>query len=60
MKTKEELDKIKEEAESLNRKMSELTDEELEEVAGGMKIMVVDDDSNWFRKFVDFLFKIRK
>ena len=35
MKTKEELNALKEEFKDLNKKLSELTDEELEEVAGG-------------------------
>lgn len=35
MKTKEELDALKEEVKSLNAKLAELTEEELEEVAGG-------------------------
>ena len=35
MKTKEELNALKEEVEALNRKLAELTEEELEEVAGG-------------------------
>ena len=37
MKTKEELNTIKEEVESLNEKLAELTDEELEQVTGGIK-----------------------
>ena len=35
MKTKEELNAIKEEIEALNRKLAELTDEELEQITGG-------------------------
>ena len=35
MKTQEELNEIKEEVEALNRKLHELTDEELEQVSGG-------------------------
>ena len=35
MKTKEELDTLKEEVETLNKKLAELTEEELEQVAGG-------------------------
>ena len=34
-KTKDELNALKEEAETLNRKLHELTDEELEQVSGG-------------------------
>lgn len=36
MKKKEELNVIKEEIESLNTKLAELTEEELEQVAGGI------------------------
>ena len=35
MKTKEELNEIKEEIEKLDKKLRELTDEELEQVTGG-------------------------
>ena len=35
MKTKEELNALKEEVETLNAKLAELTDEELEQVTGG-------------------------
>ena len=35
MKSKEELNIIKEEVESLNEKLTELTEEELEQVVGG-------------------------
>ena len=35
MKTKDELSAIKEEVDALNKKLSELTEEELAEVAGG-------------------------
>ena len=36
MKTKEELDALKEEVAILNKKFNELTEEELEQVAGGL------------------------
>lgn len=36
MKTKEELNVLKEEVETLSRKLHELTDEELEQVSGGL------------------------
>ena len=36
MKTKEELNALKEEVETLNKKLCELTDEELEQVSGGV------------------------
>ena len=35
MKTKEELNALKEEIETLNKKLAELTEEELKQVAGG-------------------------
>ena len=35
MKTKEELNALKEEVETLNKKLEELTEEELEQVTGG-------------------------
>ena len=35
MKTKEELNALKEEVETLNKKLAELTDEELAQVSGG-------------------------
>ena len=35
MKTQEELNELREEVETLNRKLDELTDEELSQVAGG-------------------------
>ena len=37
MKTKEELNALKEEVETLNKKLHELTDEELAQVSGGLK-----------------------
>ena len=37
MKTKEELDALKEEVEAVNEKLKELTPEELEQVNGGTK-----------------------
>ena len=36
MKTKEELNKLKEEFETLNKKLAELTEEELKQVSGGL------------------------
>ena len=37
MRTKEELSTLKEEVETLNKKLCELTDEELEQVSGGFQ-----------------------
>ena len=39
-KTKEELNKIKEEVEAVNEKLQELTEEELEQVTGGIKLEI--------------------
>ena len=36
MKTKEELNTLKEEVETLNKKLAELSDEELEQIVGGV------------------------
>ncbi len=38
MKTKEELNKIKEEIETLNRKLAELTEDEVKQIIGGSSI----------------------
>ena len=38
MKTKEELNALKEEVETLNKKLAELTDEELAQVSGGVSL----------------------
>ena len=40
MKTKEELNALKEEVETLNKKLAELTEEELEQVSGGQRIPI--------------------
>ena len=40
MKTKEELSEIKEEVEKLDKKLHELTEEELEQVTGGIPPIV--------------------
>ncbi len=37
MKTKEELNALKEEVETLNKKLAELSEEELKQVSGGVK-----------------------
>ena len=41
MKTKEELNKLKEEVETLKSKLAELNEEELEQVAGGLKFVPI-------------------
>ena len=48
MKTKEELNALKEEVENLNKKLSELTDEELEQVTGGGKRIFALTTKSWF------------
>ena len=45
MKTKEELNALKEEVETLNRKLHELSDEELAQVSGGETVRP-DHDPN--------------
>ena len=42
MKTKEELNDLKEEVETVSRKLAELTDEELAQVAGGVLPDIID------------------
>ena len=42
MKTKEELNALKEEVEALNKKLHELTDEELAQFSGGYKKVPVE------------------
>ena len=44
MKTKQELENIKEEIEKLNAELHELTDEELEQVTGGGKPKLIHED----------------
>ena len=51
MKTKKELNEIKEEIEKLDKKLHELTEEELEQVTGGGK--AVSFDSLFVDLFVD-------
>lgn len=57
MKTTEELNTIKEELETLNEKLVELTDEELAQVTGGIKIDV-ENAPEWIRTIADLFFKI--
>ena len=40
MKTKEELNALKEEVETLNKKLRELTEEELAQVSGGARLIL--------------------
>ena len=43
MKTKEELNALKEEVEALNKKLDELSEDELEQVSGGSTDESIDD-----------------
>ena len=44
MKTKEELNALKEKVEALNKKLHELTDEELAQVTGGVERHTLDEE----------------
>ena len=62
MKTKDELNALKEEVETVGRKLRALSDEELEQVIGGMTVVYKDPDpeeSSWWEKFLKLLFKTR-
>ena len=50
MKTKEELNALKEEVEAVNKKLAELTEEELEQVSGGI-------DFNLLRTLMGIIFE---
>ncbi|MBQ0143125.1 MAG: class IIb bacteriocin, lactobin A/cerein 7B family [Prevotellaceae bacterium] len=54
MKSKEELNELKKEVESVNEKLQELTEEELEQVTGGLAPLLVDEPSV-FGSTVDLL-----
>ena len=51
MKTKEELNALKEEVEALNKKLAELTEEELEQVTGGLSDEDKHKDGMWDKRF---------
>ena len=40
MKTQEEMNALKEEVESLNKKLAELSDEEMKQIEGGITILI--------------------
>ena len=44
MKTKEELNALKEDVETVSRKLHELTEEELAQVTGGSRLIIIGDD----------------
>ena len=50
MKTKEELNKLKEEVEAVNEKLQELTEEELEKVSGGRSRVILHSFVHDFRE----------
>ena len=58
MKSKEELNALKEEVETVSRKLAELTEEDLSQITAGMKL-ATEDDSSWYRVLVDFFFNIK-
>ena len=58
MKTKEELNSLREETETLRQKLAELSEEELKQVVGGMKV-AVEEESSWIQTLLDFFFKIK-
>ena len=60
MKTKEELYALKNEVEAINKKLAELTEDELKQVSGGMKMIYDDDDPeecSWWEKVLKIFFK---
>ena len=55
MKTKEELNTLKEEVETVNKKLHELTEEELEQVTGGRILIQLADASGVWAETKDRL-----
>lgn len=53
MKTPEELNALKKEFESLNRKLAELTEEELRQVTGGVSASLNETNDYWDRVWCD-------
>ena len=51
MKTKEELNALKEEVEALNKKLRELTDDELRVVVGGSEVEFLFDEKSGDKEF---------
>ena len=58
MKSKEELNALKEEVEAMVEKLHQLTPEELESVSGGFKVVTDDDDTSTWKQIIDWFFKI--
>ena len=55
MKTKEELTALKEKIEALNKKLAELTEEELAQVTGGKDMPFGTNDESGVRRFESFV-----
>ncbi len=51
MKTKEELNALKEEVEAMNKKLAELTEDELRLVVGGTEVEFFFDDQSGDKEF---------
>ena len=58
MKTKEELNALTEEVETLNKKLAELTEEELEQVAGGVERLAVSCEHVYEPDVADLIFHL--
>ena len=58
MKTKEELNALKEEVENLNKKLAELSEEELTQVAGGVERLAVSCDHVYEPDVADLIFHL--
>ena len=60
MKTKEELSALTKEVEALSKKLRELSEEELEFISGGLKIVpkADDEEESWLLEIVNWLNKI--
>ena len=58
MKTKEELYAIKEEVEAVNKKLAELSEEELTQVAGGVERLAVSCDHVYEPDVADLIFHL--
>ena len=58
MKTKEELNAIKNEVETVSRKLAELTDEELSQVTGGVERLAVSCEHVYEPDVADLIFHL--
>ena len=59
MKTPEELNALKEEVETLNKKLAELTEDELKQVAGGKPDLIIQPDAIPYKKYDTTLWRNR-